>query len=125
MRATRRAANLQRRRATRPVQVGRHLFEERVFLYGEVGFVAAPGKDFDDEWFYGVAAEWDIFDQFVVLGEINGSAPTSGPGYSDVVFNLGFKWEVSENLAVLAAMGRSFRSDGPDLLGFWGLQLTF
>ncbi len=108
-----------------PVQVGRHLLDEKLFVYGEVGFVAAPGKDLDDEWFYGVAAEWTICDPFTVVAEVNGSSPTSGPDHSDVVFNLGFKWEVSENVAVLAAMGRSFHSDGPDLLGFWGMQLTF
>lgn len=108
-----------------PVEVGRHFLDDTLFVYGEVGFVAAPGKDFDDEWFYGVAAEWELIERFTVLGEVNGSVPTSSSGGSDVVFNLGFKWEILEHLSVLAAMGRSFRSEGPDLLGFWGIQLTF
>ncbi len=111
-----------------PVEVGRHFLDDKLFVYGEVGFVAAPGKDFDDEWFYGVAAEWELIERFTVIGEVNGSVPTSGPGDSDVVFNLGFKWETSERLSVLAAMGRSFRSAGPDspeYLGCGGLQFTF
>ena len=83
------------------------------------------GKDSDDEWFYGVAAEWELIERFTVLGEVNGSVPTSGPGDSDVVFNLGFKWGISEHLSALAAMGRSFRSEGPDFLGFWGMQVRF
>lgn len=111
-----------------PVEVGRHFLDDKLFVYAEVGFVAAPGKEFDDEWFYGVAAEWELVERFTIVGEVNGSVPTSGPGDSDVVFNLGFKWEISEHLSVLAAMGRSFRSAGPDspeFLGFWGVQLTF
>jgi len=111
-----------------PVQVGRHWLDDRLFVYGEVGFAAAPGKDADDEWFYGIAAESEIREGFKVLGEVHGVVPTHGPSESDVLFNLGFKWTIHENVTLMAAMGRSLRSSGPDhpeFVGFWGVQLTF
>lgn len=111
-----------------PLQAGRHLLDDRLFVYGEIGFAAAPGKCGDDEWFYGVAAEYELVDGFTVLGEINGNAPTHGASESDVLFNVGFKWAIHENVSLMAAMGQSLRSSGPDhpeFVGFWGLQFTF
>lgn len=110
-----------------PLQAGRHLLDDRLFVYGEIGFGAAPGKGSDDGWFYGVAAEYELVDGLTVLGEINGSVPTHGVSESDVLFNVGFKWAIHENVSFMAAMGRSFRSSGPDhpdLLGFFGVQCT-
>lgn len=111
-----------------PLQVGRHSLDDRVFVYGEVGLDAAPGKGADDALFYGVAAEWEIVEHLVLAGEIAGSEPTHGDGPSDVVFNLGFKWDISESATLMAAMGRSFYAVGPDraeFIGFWGIQLRF
>ncbi len=111
-----------------PLQAGRHLLDDRLFVYGEIGFAAAPGKSADDGWFYGVAAEYELADRFTVLGEIAGSVPTHGTAESDVLFNVGFKWAINDNVSLMAAMGRSFRSSGPEhpeLLGFWGVQCTF
>lgn len=111
-----------------PLQAGRHFMDEKLFVYGNLGFEAAPGKDEDDAWFYGVAAEWEIGDGLVLAGELAGLEPTQGNDPSDLVFNLGFKWAVSESATVMAAMGRSFYAAGPDrpeFLGFWGIQLRF
>ncbi len=111
-----------------PLQGGRHFLDDRLFVYGEVGFAAAPGKSADDGWFYGAAAEYELADGFTVVGEVFGSVPTHGNSESDVAFNVGFKWAVHENVSLMAAMGRSFRSTGPDhpeFVGFLGLQFTF
>ena len=46
----------------------------------------------------------------------------------DVLFNLGFKYTLTENISLITAMGRSFSAkdgDGPAFLGFWGVQFTF
>jgi len=56
------------------------------------------------------------------------SVRTHGVSESDVVFNVGFKWAIHENVSLMAAMGRSLRSSGRDhseFLGLWGLQFTF
>ncbi len=111
-----------------PIEVGRHFLDDRLFLYGEVGFVATPEAGFDDEWFYGIAVEWQADDRIKLLGEVHENVPMSGPAESDVVFNLGFKWEISEQVALLTAMGRSLHSadaDRPEFLGFWGFQFNF
>jgi hypothetical protein len=111
-----------------PLQAGRRFMDEKLFVYGNLGFEAAPGKDEDDAWFYGVAAEWEIKDDLVFAGEVAGSEPTQSDGQSDLVVNLGFKWNISESATVMAAMGLSFYAAGPDrpeFLGFWGIQLRF
>lgn len=111
-----------------PLQVGRHFMDEKLFVYGNIGFEAAPGKDEDDSWFYGLAAEWEVEKGFVLAGEVAGSEPSQGEGVSDLVFNLGFKWNISKSVTLMTAMGRSFYaadSDRPEFLGFWGIQLRF
>lgn len=111
-----------------PLQVGRHFMDERLFVYGNIGFEAAPGKDEDDAWFYGLAAEWEIDDGLVLAGEVAGSEPTQDDGSSDLVFNIGFKWDVSESATLMTAMGRSLYAAEPDraeFIGFWGIQLRF
>jgi len=113
---------------TFPLQIGRHFFDERLFLYGEVGYTAFMSRDQDDGWFYGVAVEYELWEGLVILGEINGQVPVAGPSHPDALFNLGFKYKLTENVKFITAMGRSFSAkdgDGPEFLGFWGLQATF
>lgn len=113
---------------TAPVQIGKRFFDDRLFCYGEVGFTAAPAPDTDDEWFYGAAAEWTALKDLTLLGEVYGSVPTHGSGSSDVAFNVGLKWQLTDKVAFITSMGRSFRSDGgdhPEFTGLWGLQVKF
>ncbi|MHC4445352.1 MAG: hypothetical protein ACYTBZ_06275 [Planctomycetota bacterium] len=111
-----------------PLQIGRHFGDDRLFLYGEVGYAAFMARDQDDGWFYGLAVEYQLFEGFDILGEINGKVPVTGPSHPHVLFNLGCKYQLSEYLKLIVAMGRSFSAqdgDGPVFIGFWGLQIMF
>ena len=111
-----------------PVQIGRHFLNDRLFLYAEVGYTAFESREKDDAWFYGVAAEYEVFDGFELVGEIHGEVPVTGPSRPDVLFNLGFKHALTENIRLITAMGRSFSAkdgDGPAFLAYWGVQFTF
>lgn len=111
-----------------PVQIGRHFLNDRLFLYAEVGYTAFESREQDDAWSYGVAAEYEVFDGFELVGEIHGEVPVTGPSRPDVLFNLGFKYALTENISLITAMGRSFSAkdgNGPEFIGFWGVQFTF
>jgi hypothetical protein len=111
-----------------PLQAGRHLLDDRLFVYGDIGFAAVPGESADDECFYGAAAEYKQKAGFTILGEVAGTVPTHGAAESDVLFQVGFRWAIHENVSLMAAMGRSLRSAGVDyseLLGFWGVPCPF
>lgn len=114
---------------TLPFQFGRHFMDERLFVYGDVGYQEQLANDEDDALSFGVAAEFEVREGLVLVGEIHHHAPThNAEGRDDTLFNLGFKYGLSATATILGAFGRSFNPSadrGADLLVYLGVQFTF
>lgn len=110
-----------------PFQVGKHFIEEKVFVYGEIGYNVVFGQSESNRWKYGLAAQWQATEKLELMGEVGGFAFPGGGEADDVFFNLGLKREITKNVSLIASCGRSFRSRDlgtPDLLTYVGLQIT-
>lgn len=110
-----------------PFEFGKHFLDEKLFVYGEVGYNVVLDHDGANEWFYGVAFGWAHSDRLELLFEVGGVAceGSSDPDYA--FFNGGWKYELNDRWSFIGSVGRSFRERGsgaPDLLTFVGLQLT-
>lgn len=106
-----------------PVQIARHF--GRWGVNGEVGYNLVEADE--DEWIYGVAVSYEVSEKLELLGEVHGEADEDFEE-DQLVFNLGFRYGVTENLGLLFAAGRSLRQSGedePDLLVYAGVQFTF
>ena len=82
----------------------------------------------DDEWKYGVAADYHATKRLELLGEIAGVVDQDFHR-NDAILNLGFRYELSEQMKLLFSAGRSLRSsldeDEPSLLVYAGVQFNF
>ena len=73
-----------------------------------------------------MALPWPI-QGLELLGEIRGETDDELKDH-DIVFNLGFRWYLNENVGLLLSSGRGLRgfSGGePEFLSYLGLQLVF
>lgn len=94
-------------------------------LNPEIGFLVR--EEGQDEWAYGVAVGYELFEGLELIGEIHGEAD-GGLDEHELVFNVGSRWEVTENLRLLVSLGRGVRggpSGEPEFLGYFGLQFLF
>lgn len=110
-----------------PVQLGKHFLEEKLFVYGELGYNVVFGEPEANSWKYGVAAQWQATEKLALMGEVGGFAFPGDAEIDDVFFNFGLKRDLTEHVALIASFGRSFRDRDlgtPDLLTFVGLQIT-
>ncbi len=88
------------------------------------------GHDFrqrgGDEWLYGLSLKYAEIKGLEALAEIYGTANNSFKRH-ETVFNLGLRYDLSENCTLLASAGRSFHSaaDQPNLLLYGGIQMRF
>lgn len=106
-----------------PIQVARHFGPWGVGA--EVGYSIVEAGE--DEWIYGVAASYGVSKRLELVGEIHGEADADFDE-DQLVFNLGFRYGLRDDLRLLFAAGRSLRMSGddePDLLLYAGLQFTF
>lgn len=74
---------------------------------------------------YGICGEYDLTKRFALLGEIHDLTST-GFVQDELVWNLGFKYDLSEHQSILFSAGRSFGSAGfdePGFLMYLGVQL--
>ncbi len=110
-----------------PLEVGRHFFDERLLVYGEIGYnVVFDGSD-EHSWIYGVAAEWQQSDRLKLLFEVGGVAWETGSDPDFPFFGGGLKYELTDHWTLIGSAGRSFRDDrsgSPVLMTFLGLQWT-
>lgn len=114
-----------------PVQLGKHLFDDNLFVYAEVGYDVVLEESEANSWLCGLAAEWKVTEKWEAMGEVGGlftpgDADDADP--DDVFFNFGTKYDFTENLAFIGSVGRSFRDRDrgtPDLLTFVGFQITW
>ena len=81
-------------------------------------FRQGAGTEFSD----GVCAEYDLTKRLALLGEIHDVTSTAYV-QDELVWNLGFKFDFSENDSLLFSAGRGFGpSDGPSFLTYIGIQ---
>lgn len=112
---------------TLPVQIGRHFLDDRLFLYADFGYQDRLGSGESDQWFAGLAAEYLVSDGVVLCGELRHEFGVRELP-EDSLFNVGFKWTLTESAAVIGSAGRSFdpRPDaGSALLVYFGIQWSF
>ena len=110
-----------------PLEVGKHFYDEQLFVFGEVGYNTVFDRDGTNEWFYGVAFEWSHSDRLKLLFEVGGVAIEGSGGPDHAFFNGGWKYELNDRCSFIGSAGRSFRerrSGAPDLLAFVGFQFT-
>ncbi len=111
-----------------PVEVGKHFYDDKLFVYGEVGYNAVYGDSKADEVIYGLAVACEATEELEVMCEVGGVAFPRGGDPDDTFFNVGFKYAMNENVALIGSAGRSFRDRNrgtPELLTYVGVQITF
>jgi hypothetical protein len=79
-----------------------------------------------DRWIYGFVLKSRPLRQLETLAEIHGTADNEFKRH-ETVFNLGARWDIGKNYALLASAGRSFHSatDQPSFLSYLGAQFRF
>lgn len=109
-----------------PLQIGKHFCEEKVFVYGEIGYNVVLGAPEANSWKYGLAAQWGATERLELMAEVAGLAFPGGAEPDDTFFNVGFKYDLTKRTSLIAAFGRSFHDVNrgtPDLLTYVGLQM--
>jgi hypothetical protein len=109
-----------------PLQIGKHFFEEKVFVYGEIGYNVVLAASEANSWKYGLAAQWGATERLELMAEVAGLAFPGGAEPDDTFFNVGFKYDLTKQAALIGSFGRSFHGverGTPDLLTFLGVQL--
>ncbi|OHB82004.1 MAG: hypothetical protein A2W31_05285 [Planctomycetes bacterium RBG_16_64_10] len=109
-----------------PLQIGKHFFQEKVFVYGEIGYNVVLGASDANSWRYGLAAASRATERLELMAEVAGLAFPGGTEPDDTFFNVGFKYDFTKRVSLIAAFGRSFHEVNrgtPDLLTFVGLQM--
>ncbi len=100
-----------------------------VCLDWNAGYVAAnfSGEGVDgDTWFFGQAVRTELGGGWNLLAEAYGFVPTSSGGpHSDVRFNGGPQFAVSENFLVWAEIGSASGRESADLTGYVGATWVF
>lgn len=79
----------------------------------------------DTQYWSGVCGEYDIAKGFALLGEVH-LINTSAFTQDQLVWNLGFKKDLSENQSLIFSAGRSFvapNDDNPGFLMYAGIQI--
>lgn len=90
---------------------------------GDVGYRFKRGKD---EIIYGVIVGRKFKESYEILGEIHGTGPNNNLRESEIVFNLGTRIKLNNNLNLITSAGRSIRRNfDPRFIGYAGLQITF
>lgn len=92
-------------------------------INGDVGYRFKRGKD---EMIYGVVIGKKFKESFEILGEIHGTGPRTNLAESEVVFNIGSRLKLSNNLNLITSAGKSLRRNfDPRFVGYAGFQITF
>lgn len=110
-----------------PVEIGKHFCDDKLFVYAEVGYNIVFDQAGSNEWFYGVALQWEHTDRLELLFEVGGIAIEERGEPDHAFFNTGWKYALNDRWSFIGSAGRSFRrrrSGAPDLLTFVGFQFT-
>jgi hypothetical protein len=106
-----------------PFQIARSFGKMGLNL--EIGYALVEQEE--NEWLYGLAFGYDANENLQLLAEFRGSAHRDF-GQHELLFQVGGRHRLTENLNLLLAAGRGIHSaSGEDIkyLGYLGLQFTF
>jgi hypothetical protein len=112
---------------TLPVLIGRHFLNDKLWVYADGGYVEDFARDGADEWYAGLAAEWEAAEGVTLVGEVHRDFGVRGSA-DDALCNVGVKWKLTGHAAFIGALGRSFNptaNSGADLLLNIGVQWSF
>lgn len=112
---------------TLPIEVGRHFLDDKLFVYADGGYEEQFAEGEADRWFAGLAAEYEIREGLVLCGEVRHDFGVRGSP-DDSLFNLGFKWTLTESATLIGSAGRSFdpsADSGAALRVYFGVQWSF
>lgn len=113
-------------RARLPFQIGKTF--DKLYVYGELGYQWALSDGGDNQFLYGVAAQYQLTDRWNVGIELNGTNLLGiGSNFSGLV-NVGAVYTFNEHVQFQAAIGRTILDvdeGGPELLATVLLQFNF
>jgi len=112
---------------TLPVEIGRHFFDDALFIYADAGYGEEFADNETDGWFMGIAAEFTVVDGVTLCGELRREIGVGLSG-DDSFYNAGVKLRVTDSASFIGAAGRSFHptaDSGADLRVYAGVQWTF
>ncbi len=94
---------------------------EKWTLYGNVGFRWQTTAATHNYVYVGAVIEREINQRLTLGAELFGNSPKERGSRSDVAFNIGGTWKLSEHLNLLFAGGRDIVGD-TTAMGYIGLQ---
>lgn len=101
-------------------------WQTQVGKYGINGDVGYRFKRGTDEIIYGVAVGRKFRELVELLGEIHGTGERTEFSKSEIVFNLGTRIRLNNNVSLITSAGKSLRKNyAPRFIGYAGLQITF
>ncbi len=90
--------------------------------YGDVGYVVQTANNQRNYWYEGVSINREITERLELGGEIAWNSPPGPEGYSNLAFNLGGTWKLSEQFNLLFSAGRSIHGE-TDFMAYLGIQM--
>lgn len=92
-------------------------------INGDIGYRFKRGRD---EMIYGVVIGRAFTKSLEVLGEIHGEGEARSLKKSDIVGNVGFRFQMMKHAALIGSAGKSIRRHyDPRFIGYLGIQWTF
>ena len=95
---------------------------DRWTLYGNVGYWWQTAAEQRNYFYAGAVLEREINERLTLGVELFGNSPKERGSRSDVAFNIGGTWKLSEHFNLLFAGGRDIAGD-TTAMGYIGLQL--
>jgi hypothetical protein len=111
-----------------PIEVGKHLCNDKLFVYAEFGYNVVFGQADGHAWKYGVAAEWKATERLEWLFEVGGFAFVNDGQADNPFFNGGLRYAFTDHIALIGSAGRSFLErdrDAPKFMSYLGFQFTW
>ena len=93
-------------------------------VYGDVGYVVQTADAQRNYWYGGVSINREINERLELGAELAENAPPPVDGYSNLAFNLGGTWKLSEHFNLLFSAGRSICGD-TEFMAYLGIQMEW
>ena len=90
--------------------------------YGNVGYVVQTVEGEHNYWYEGVSINREITERLELGGEVSENSPPPVEGESNLTFNLGGTWKLSDQFNLLFSAGRSIHGD-TDFMAYLGIQM--
>jgi hypothetical protein len=90
--------------------------------YGNVAYVVQTARERPNYWYAGAALNREINTRLALGAELFGNTAIRSSEHSDIAFNLGGEWKLSEHLNLLFSAGRSLWGD-TQFMAYCGVQV--